>query len=150
MRINLTDGVIIDSAPESFEDGNVESDFYALDVGRNFSYTTIEELIAAQQKMEAERERQRINQIIAGKEEYEEFKERVKFADTSEGQETNKGAGDSNKGRITNKGAGDSNKGALVDNAVVAVKQTRLLFHTFPRRGDPNSGNWKVVENVNE
>ena len=35
---------------------------------------------------------------------------------------------------------GDSNKGALVDNAVVAVEQTRLLFHTFPRRGDPNSG----------
>lgn len=34
----------------------------------------------------------------------------------------------------------DSNKGALVDNAVVAAGQTRLLFHTFPRRGDPNSG----------
>jgi hypothetical protein len=35
---------------------------------------------------------------------------------------------------------GDSNKGALVDNAVVTAGHTRLLFHTFPRRGDPNSG----------
>jgi len=34
----------------------------------------------------------------------------------------------------------DSNRGALVDNTVVAAGQTRLLFHTFPYRGDPNSG----------
>jgi hypothetical protein len=35
---------------------------------------------------------------------------------------------------------GDTNRGVVVDNAVVTADGTRLLFHTLPQRGDPNSG----------
>ncbi len=35
---------------------------------------------------------------------------------------------------------GDTNRGLVVDNAVVEADGTRLLFHTFPQRGDPNAG----------